>query len=125
MTTPFPFPLVQMARTFLFFYIYTLPFALLNDASNPLAHLGVIFMVRIDYYLEVLFAWCWPFRLSLTSLLLHHRHHRHQVTYGFVGLETVSIELDDPFGDDENDFDNLGMALVSNNSLLLCNKHGM
>jgi predicted membrane chloride channel (bestrophin family) len=51
--------------------------------------------------------------------------HHHQVTYGFVGLETVSIELDDPFGDDENDFDNLGMALVSNNSLLLCNKHGM
>jgi predicted membrane chloride channel (bestrophin family) len=61
--------------------------------------------------------------VSLTSLLLHHHHH--QVTYGFVGLETVSIELDDPFGDDENDFDNLGMALVSNNSLLLCNKHGM
>lgn len=30
-----------------------------------------------------------------------------------MGLETVSIELDDPFGDDENDFDNLGMALVS------------
>jgi hypothetical protein len=39
------------------------------------------------------------------------------VTYGFVGLETVSIELDDPFGDDENDFDNLGMALVSNTIL--------
>jgi hypothetical protein len=47
MTTPFPFPLVQMARTFLFFYIYTLPFALLSDTSKPLAHLCVIFMVRI------------------------------------------------------------------------------
>ena len=33
-----------------------------------------------------------------------------------MGLETVSIELDDPFGDDENDFDNLGMALVSTSS---------
>jgi len=32
------------------------------------------------------------------------------VTYGFLGLEYVSIELDDPFGDDDNDFDNLGMA---------------
>ena len=32
------------------------------------------------------------------------------VTYGFVGLEYVSFELDDPFGDDDNDFDNLGMA---------------
>ena len=35
------------------------------------------------------------------------------LTYGFMGLETVSIELDDPFGDDDNDFDNLGMAYVS------------
>jgi len=32
------------------------------------------------------------------------------VTYGFLGLEYVSIELDDPFGNDDNDFDNLGMA---------------
>lgn len=79
MTTPFPFPLVQMARTFLFLYVYTLPFALLEDASDAVAHVLVIFLV----------------------------------TYGFVGLETVSIELDDPFGNDENDFDNLGMALVS------------
>ena len=30
-----------------------------------------------------------------------------------MGLETVSIELDNPFGDDDNDFDNLGMAYVS------------
>jgi hypothetical protein len=35
------------------------------------------------------------------------------LTYGFMGLETVSIELDNPFGDDDNDFDNLGMAYVS------------
>lgn len=27
------------------------------------------------------------------------------VTYGFVGLELVAIELDNPFGDDPNDFD--------------------
>lgn len=32
------------------------------------------------------------------------------VTYGFLGLEYVSIELGDPFGNDDNDFDNLGMA---------------
>lgn len=56
MTTPFPFPLVQMARTFLFFYIYTLPFALLNDASKPLAHLCVVFMVSILLGMEY---WCW------------------------------------------------------------------
>ena len=32
------------------------------------------------------------------------------ITYGFIGLETVAIELDDPFGSDPNDFDNEGMA---------------
>jgi len=32
------------------------------------------------------------------------------MTYGFMGLEIVAIELDDPFGDDENDFDNDAMA---------------
>lgn len=35
------------------------------------------------------------------------------LTYGFMGLETVSIELDNPFGDDDNDFDNLGMAFTA------------
>lgn len=32
------------------------------------------------------------------------------ITYGFLGLEYVSIELDDPFGDDPNDFKTLRMA---------------
>lgn len=63
-TTNFPFPLVQMARTFLLFYIFTLPFALLSDISSPYVHLVVIFFL----------------------------------TYGFVGLEIVAVELDDPFG---------------------------
>ena len=63
-TTQLPFPLVQMGRTFLLFYIFTLPFALLSDISSPYVHLLVIFFV----------------------------------TYGFVGLEIVAVELDDPFG---------------------------
>lgn len=32
------------------------------------------------------------------------------ICYGFLGLEYVSIELDDPFGDDANDFDAKSMA---------------
>jgi len=28
------------------------------------------------------------------------------ITYGFLGLELTAIELDNPFGDDDNDFDN-------------------
>jgi len=79
LTTPFPFPLVQMARTFLFFYVFTVPFALLSDTSGVYAHCVTIFIL----------------------------------TYGFMGLEYVSIELDNPFGIDDNDFDNLGMAYTT------------
>jgi len=72
LTTPVPFPLVQMARTFLFLYVFTIPFVALTDDSGIVAHCIGIFVM----------------------------------TYGFVGLETVAIELDDPFGDDAIDFDN-------------------
>ena len=35
------------------------------------------------------------------------------LTYGFFGLELISIEMDDPYGDDHNDFDVKGLANVS------------
>lgn len=77
-TTPFPFPLVQMSRTFLAIWVFTLPCALADDIKSlP----GLIFIVFF-------------------------------LTFGFIGLEIVSIELDDPFGDDPNDFDVLGFAKV-------------
>lgn len=78
LTTPVPFPLIQMARTFLFVYIFTVPFVLLADRTS-----GVV-------------ADC------ITVFL---------ITFGFLGLELVAIELDNPFGDDDNDFDNAAMAL--------------
>lgn len=34
LTTPHPFPLVQMSRTFLFCYVFTIPFALLSDLTR-------------------------------------------------------------------------------------------
>jgi len=77
-TTPVPFPLVQMARTFLFLFVFSLPFVvLMDDGSSALVHCLAVFVM----------------------------------TFGFVGLEFVAIELDDPFGDDPNDFDNDGLAL--------------
>jgi len=79
LTTPFPFPLVQMARTFLFFYVYTVPFVLLGDDSSVFIHCLTIFIL----------------------------------TFGFMGLEYVSIELDNPFGEDDNDFENLLMAYTA------------
>jgi predicted membrane chloride channel (bestrophin family) len=75
--TPFPFPLVQMTRTFLFVWIFTLPFVLCYDANTyPVDPLIMVFLT----------------------------------TFGFIGIEYVSMELDDPFGDDPNDLDDLGMA---------------
>mmetsp|Transcript_3242 Transcript_3242/g.4551 ORF Transcript_3242/g.4551 Transcript_3242/m.4551 type:complete len:567 (+) Transcript_3242:23-1723(+) len=77
-TTPFPFPLVQMTRTFLFFWVFTLPLALVQSSNTRE-----------------------PFEIMLILFFL---------TYGFIGLEYVSMELDDPFGEDPNDFDDLAMA---------------
>jgi putative membrane protein len=74
--TPFSFPLVQMSTTILFFWIFTLPMALMTDTAERTQIAIIVFFV----------------------------------TYGFVGLEYVSIEIDDPFGTDPNDFDTRGMA---------------
>ena len=35
------------------------------------------------------------------------------ITSGFVGLEMVSVELDDTFGNDPSDFDCLGLAQLA------------
>jgi hypothetical protein len=78
LTTPIPFPMVQMGRIFLFFYVFTLPFAIL---SSTLSYTSF-------YLLVIVFI----------------------MTYGFLGLELVSIELDDPFGDDPNDLPVVGQA---------------
>jgi predicted membrane chloride channel (bestrophin family) len=69
-TTPFPFPLVQMTRTFLFFWIFSLPCVLIPDNDRL-------------YEVLILMFFC---------------------TYGFLGLEYVNMELDDPHGHDPNDF---------------------
>ncbi|EEC47732.1 predicted protein [Phaeodactylum tricornutum CCAP 1055/1] len=35
------------------------------------------------------------------------------ITYGFMGLEVVAMDLDNPFGDDPNDFDNSALACTA------------
>lgn len=68
--TRYPFPLVQMTRTFLFIWIFTLPFALVDDVKELIPLITIVFFC----------------------------------TYGLVGLELVSTEIEDPFGEDPNDF---------------------
>lgn len=46
----FPFPLVQMARTFLFFYVYTLPFELVAEMDNAIwSDFLIIFFLTYGY----------------------------------------------------------------------------
>jgi putative membrane protein len=85
-TTPFPFPLVQMSRTFVLIWVFSLPLSLVYDMETLPALLFLIFFV----------------------------------TFGFVGLEFVAVEFDDPFGDDPNDFDCLGLARVVFEDLYIC-----
>lgn len=69
--TPIPFPLVQMGRTLLYVWIFSLPGVLAYNIQDMVANLILIFFI----------------------------------TYGFLGLMYVSIELHDPFGKDANDFE--------------------
>lgn len=80
LTTPVPFPLIQMTRTLVLIYVFTLPFVFLKEDPKTMLfeHCAVLFLL----------------------------------TYGFMGLELVSIELDDPFGRDANDFDCVAYARV-------------
>ncbi len=44
-TTPFPFPLVQMTRTFLFIWVFTLPWVLVNDLQKLAALVFTVFFI--------------------------------------------------------------------------------
>lgn len=68
-----------MARTFLFLYVFTVPFVMLDDDRSTFAHCFEVFLI----------------------------------TYGFMGLEVVAMDLDNPFGDDPNDFDNSALACTA------------
>ena len=57
---PVPFPLIQMSRTLMFTYVFTVPFVMLSDKSSDFAHCFIVFLL----------------------------------TYGFMGLEMIAIELD-------------------------------
>lgn len=84
-TTPYPFPIVQMGRLFLLFWLLSIPFVLSAHIEDPIQIVIVIVFI----------------------------------TYGFAGLECVSIELDDPFGDDPNDFHAMKLNLIAIDDILI------
>ncbi len=74
-STPLPFPLLQMARTFLFLWTFSLPFVLRGVVDEAFVSYVFVFFL----------------------------------TYGFIGLELVSLQLLHPFGDGINDLNVMGM----------------
>jgi hypothetical protein len=68
--TPFSFPLEQMTRTLLLFWIFSLPLVLIREDTSLWSALVIMCLI----------------------------------TFGYMGLEYVSLEFDDPFGNDPNDF---------------------
>jgi len=73
---PFPFPMLQISRTLLFLWIFTLPLSLQSNQAGVVSHCFTVFFL----------------------------------TYAFLGLEVMSIELEDPFGSDDNDINCLGLC---------------
>eukprot|EP00934_Nitzschia_sp_Nitz4_P001727 Nitzschia sp. Nitz4//scaffold291_size36643//7821//8750//NITZ4_007761-RA/size36643-processed-gene-0.26-mRNA-1//-1//CDS//3329546121//1727//frame0 len=69
-STPLPFPLVQMSRTFLFLWTFTIPLVLRGVVDEFFAAMGFVFFL----------------------------------TYGFVGLELVAVQLAHPFAESWNDW---------------------
>lgn len=74
--TPLPFTMIQMGRTFLFLWVFSMPFALVGIVDEIVSVLVFIFFL----------------------------------TYGYIGLEFVSMKLLHPFGDSGNDIDILGIG---------------
>jgi len=63
-----------------------------------------------------LFVWLFTLPLSMvheTDDILSRSFITFFVTYGFFGLEFVSIELDDPFGDDANDIETAELSKIT------------
>lgn len=69
--TPHPYPIIQIARTFLYLWLFSLPFALANDEDFHVVSVMIVFFI----------------------------------TYGFVGLEYVYMDMVDPFSVNLIDFD--------------------
>ena len=92
-TVELPFPLLQMARTLLFTWVFTIPFVLERYMGlvRPLCERNVEHC-KMDFEAGLIGAQLSP---CFTFFM----------TYSFIGLEFTAVELDDPFGDDANDID--------------------
>eukprot|EP01052_Picozoa_sp_SAG31_P022921 SAG31_NODE_1850_length_7082_cov_7.264786_4_plen_406_part_00 len=80
--TPMVFPYTQMLSMFMVLFVFTFPFPLAHLFFNEEAELNGFFIT--------------PFIAALVS-------------FAFFGMNSVGIEIENPFGDDENDLNIAGM----------------
>jgi len=83
-TTPMPLPLVQITKTLLFVWLFTMPMCLCK--------------VKMNHFMNI------PITICIVVFF---------ITFGFLGIEFVSVELADSFGNDPSDFDDLGQAQMT------------
>ena len=93
--TPIPFPLVQMNKVFLYAWLFTLPLAIAHENYDTDKARGAHFPL---------------FAMMVIAM----------ITFGFMGIEYVSIELTDNFGSDPSDFDVLGLAHLCIEDCYMC-----
>jgi predicted membrane chloride channel (bestrophin family) len=138
--TQFPFPLAQMTRTFVFIWVYSLPWVLYNDEMKTPSLIMIVFFITYgkNFYVVAAVAAAVVFAvLFLFWGMPHIQYDFHLLTHtlslssilAFVGLECVSIELDDPYGNDVSDspgccrpfliYARITMLSVVNHSLLI------
>merc|ERR1711933_277201 len=73
---PIPFPLLQLSRTWVFLWVFTLPLSLETDSAGIFARCFIVFFL----------------------------------TFAYLGLEFMSIQLEDPLGSDDNDVNCLNIC---------------
>jgi predicted membrane chloride channel (bestrophin family) len=68
MTTPVPFPLIQMTRTIVLVYVFAIPFVLLSDRSPNMMieHCLVVFFLTFGYVNKFVFCECFIVSSNLT-----------------------------------------------------------
>lgn len=85
MTTPVPFPLIQMTRTIVLVYVFAIPFVLLSDPSPKMMieHCLVVFFLTFGYVNK--FAFCEWFTVSSNLTFCCIQFHGPRTRFDWVG----------------------------------------
>ena len=114
----------------MFLWVFSLPFAIASDSSSSLAHMLCVFFMTYAFFgleemskqlgklsfgkLMMIVKPCWICETKIINpgIYKFHTFTSKLLTpfLPFFAFKLVTITLEDPFGHDDNDFDNLGLA---------------